>query len=256
MEKEIISVMKRYELKFHLNKEQVSHFQKAILNNMKIDKYGLTTISSLYYDTPNFSLINRSIEKPMYKEKIRLRSYGLAKKDSPVFLEIKRKNEKIVYKRRIVTKEDNAEQFFNANKEFNSSQISRELLAFKEKYGVLEPKYLIIYDRIAYFQDDSDVRVTLDMNPRYRVKDLNLHTSTEGIPLLKEGEAILEVKVQHSIPLWLVEILTKEKIYQTSFSKVGTAHKQEMSKKNNKEAALINAVDIKEKGGYQYGFAI
>lgn len=60
MEKEIISVMKRYELKFHLNKEQVSHFQKAILNNMKIDKYGLTTISSLYYDTPNFSLINRS----------------------------------------------------------------------------------------------------------------------------------------------------------------------------------------------------
>ena len=256
MEKEIISVMKRYELKYRLSKEQVAYFKEQILNYMKIDKYGLTTISSIYFDTPNYSLINRSIEKPEYKEKIRLRSYGIAKKDSPVFLEIKRKNEKIVYKRRIKTTEEKVERFLTLDEEFDKNQISRELEAFKENYKVLEPKYLIIYDRIAYYQDDSDVRITLDMNPRYRVDNLNLHTSNEGIPLLGEGEAILEVKVQHSVPLWLAKILTEGKIYQTSFSKVGTAHKREMSKMNKKPVAATELVRLKIKGGYQYGVTI
>ena len=254
MEKEIISVMKRYELKYRLSKAQVEFFKEKILDYMKVDKYGLTTISSIYYDTPSYSLINRSIEKPIYKEKIRLRSYGLAKEESQVFLEIKRKNEKIVYKRRIVTTEKKTDEFFNKNEEFDSNQISRELEAFKENYGVLEPKYMIIYDRIAYFRDDSDVRITLDMNPRYRVSDLNLHTSTDGISLLDEGEAILEIKVQHSVPLWLVKILTEGKIYQTSFSKVGTAHKREMTKNYQKQVVIEKPLRVK--GGYQYGFII
>lgn len=254
MKKEIISVMKRYELKYVLTKEQVDVFKKEVLKHMNIDKYGLTTISSIYYDTPNYSLINKSIEKPLFKEKIRLRSYGLAKSDSRVFLEIKRKNEKIVYKRRIATYEDKANKFFKENEDFDNDQISRELMAFKEKYGVLEPKYLIIYDRIAYYQDNTDLRITLDMNPRYRVDDLNLHTSLDGTPLLNEGEAILEIKVQHSIPLWLSDILTKEKIYQSSFSKVGNAHKREMSKKLTNMLLKTNPVNMK--GEYIYGLAI
>lgn len=256
MSKEIISVMKRYELKYILTKEQVEHFKTKVLEHMKIDKYGLTTISSLYYDTPTFTLINKSIEKPKFKEKIRLRSYGLAKDDSPVFLEIKRKHESIVYKRRIVTTEDKAERYFKEDEEFDKEQISRELKAFKEKYEILEPKYLIIYDRIAYYQDNSDIRITLDMNPRYRVDDLNLHTSMNGIPLLKEGEAILEVKVQHSVPLWLVKILTEEKIYQSSFSKVGNAHKREMANKVRKEIIPINKTEMITKGGLNYGVTI
>ena len=256
MGNEIIAVMRRYELKYRLSKEQVIAFKEKILNHMKVDKYGLTTISSLYFDTPSYSLITRSIEKPFYKEKIRLRSYGLAKEDSPVFLEIKRKNDSVVYKRRIVTSEDKVERFLNQNEVFNQKQISRELKAFKEKYGVLEPKYLIIYDRIAYYQDESDLRITIDQNPRYRITDLNLHTSLDGIPLLNEGEAILEIKVQHSIPLWLVEILTQEKIYQTSFSKVGTAHKVEMKKKASKEIIFNQSTNIQMKGERQYGIIV
>ena len=94
MEKEqIITVMKRYELKYYLNSDQLAYFMEKILEHMKVDKYGLTSIASLYYDTPNYSLINRSIEKPAYKEKIRLRSYGLAKENTSVFLEVKRKIE-------------------------------------------------------------------------------------------------------------------------------------------------------------------
>ena len=255
MKKEIIAVMKRYELKYILTKEQVERFQTKVLSHMKVDKYGLTTISSIYYDTPNYTLINRSIEKPLYKEKLRLRSYGLAKEDSPVYLEIKRKNDHIVYKRRIASTEKKIEEFLQGGEGLGHEQIERELLAFKDTYKVLEPKYLIIYDRVAYYEEGGDLRITLDHNPRYRKDNLNLHTSLEGTPLLKEGEAILEIKVQHSVPLWLVEILSAEKIYQSSFSKVGTAHKLEM-KKMNEEKIIHNKELINMKGNYQYGFTI
>lgn len=255
MGKEIIAVMKRFELKYVLSRAQVEAFQKAVQGHIKVDQYGLSTIASLYYDTPDFTMINRSIEKPLYKEKIRLRSYGLAKKGSQVFLEVKRKNDRIVYKRRIATDEVTAERFFSDEEEFDHGQIARELQALKEHYGTLEPKYLIIYDRIAYYQDDSDLRITLDMNPRYRAEDLDLHTSLDGIPLRKEGEAILEVKVQHAIPLWLAHILAKEGIYLSSFSKVGAAHKAETQKRTQGLRLANRPVRVQE-GGKQYGFAI
>ena len=98
-----ISVMKRYEMKYLLNSEQTRRFREKLQGHMQIDQYGKTSIASLYYDTPNYQLIRSSLEKPVFKEKIRLRSYGLATEDSPVFLEMKRKANGVVYKRRIQT---------------------------------------------------------------------------------------------------------------------------------------------------------
>ena len=254
MEKEkIISVMKRYELKYYLSKDQLDYFINKINNHMKVDKYGVTSIASIYFDTPDFRLINKSIEKPNYKEKLRLRSYGLANDNSPTFLEIKRKCEGIVYKRRISLLESEVEELLYSKESRKRDQISREIEAFLENYQNLEPKYLIIYDRVAYYQDNGDLRITIDMNPRYRTNDLNLHTSMEGISLLDDGGAILEVKVQHSIPLWLTAILSEGKIYQTSFSKVGTAHKLELAKKQRTN--IINMVKEPVKG-VRYGFTI
>ena len=256
MEKEkVINVMKRYELKYYLNKEQLAYFQEAIKEHMKIDKYGLTSIASIYYDTPDYRLITRSIEKPKFKEKLRLRSYGLASDDTPTFLEIKRKCDSIVYKRRITLLEEEADYLIDNQETMRKDQISRELQAFLETYKNLEPKYLIIYDRNAYYQEGSDLRITIDMNPRYRTTDLNLHTSMNGEPLLENGGAILEVKVQHSVPLWLSKILTEGKIYQTSFSKVGTAHIKEMKKCFIPHHLLENHKEYAQ-GGYRYGFTI
>ena len=254
MEKEkIISVMKRYELKYHLSKEQLDYFINKINNHMKVDKYGVTSIASIYFDTPDFRLINKSIEKPNYKEKLRLRSYGLASENSQAFLEIKRKCEGVVYKRRITLLESEVEELFYNKEVRKRDQISRELEAFLDNYQNLEPKYLVIYNRVAYYQDNSDLRITIDMNPRYRTNDLNLHTSMEGTPLLKNGGAILEVKVQHSIPLWLTAILSEGKIYQTSFSKVGTAHKLESAKKQRTNIISMVKEPVK---GVRYGFTI
>ena len=220
---------------------------------MKVDKYGVTPIASIYFDTPDFRLINKSMEKPNYKEKLRLRSYGLANDNSPTFLEIKRKCEGIVYKRRISLLESEVEELLYSKESRKRDQISREIEAFLENCQNLEPKYLIIYDRVAYYQDNGDLRITIDMNPRYRTNDLNLHTSMEGISLLDDGGAILEVKVQHSIPLWLTAILSEGKIYQTSFSKVGAAHKLELAKKQRTN--IINMVKEPVKG-VRYGFTI
>ena len=257
MEKEkIISVMKRYELKYLLTSEQLEYFMDQISHYMKVDKYGLTSIASIYFDTPDYRLINKSIEKPKYKEKLRLRGYGLVLEDQPTFLEIKRKCEGIVYKRRIALLEKEAFELIMNKEAKEKTQISRELEAFMETYKTLEPKYMIIYDRLAYYQDDSDLRITIDMNPRYRTYDLNLHTSMDGTPLIEKGGAILEVKVQHSIPLWLTAILAQGNIYQTSFSKVGTAHKNEMKNKYQQKVNIINTLKFETKGEMKYGFVI
>ena len=257
MEKEkIISVMKRYELKYSLNSEQLQYFMDHISHYMKVDKYGLTSIASIYFDTPDYRLINKSIEKPKYKEKLRLRGYGIVAPGKPTFLEVKRKCESIVYKRRIALSETEAFELIASKEAKEKTQISRELEAFMETYKNLEPKYMIIYDRLAYYQDNSDLRITIDMNPRYRTNDLNLHTSMEGKPLIEEGGAILEVKVQHSVPLWLSAILSEGKIYQTSFSKVGTAHKIEMKKKQYQKLNTCNLLKFETKGEMKYGFTI
>ena len=224
----VITTMKRVEMKYILNAEQLDYLQEALKGHMEIDQYGLTSIASLYFDTPNHRLVRNSIEKPLFKEKIRLRSYGLAKENSKVYLELKRKTEKIVYKRRITTTQLEVEDFLNDYLDYEG-QIGKDLNFFRDQYKELVPSFLIIYDRLAYYEPNGNLRLTIDQNPRYRVKDLNLSTSLEGNSLLPKGNAILEIKVQEAMPLWLVRILNEGKIYQSSFSKVGEAYKREMS---------------------------
>lgn len=224
---ESITVMKRYEMKYILTKEQVQYLKASLLGHMEVDQYGKTTIASIYYDTPDYRLIRTSLEKPAYKEKIRLRSYGLAKDNSHVYLELKRKAEGVVYKRRVETSEEDAMLFLKNKKEnIGENQIAKELSYFRNYYGSLEPKIMVAYDRTSYAEIEGDIRLTIDENPRYRTYDLNLHTSMDGQLLLPAGSAILEIKVQQEMPLWLVEILSKGKMYKGSFSKVGEAYKR------------------------------
>lgn len=226
-----IVVMKRYEMKYILNPQQTEYFKKSVEGHMKIDKFGLTSIASLYYDTPNYRLIRTSVEKPPFKEKIRLRSYGLATDSSPVFLELKRKAYGIVYKRRVQSTIPLVKKFFDGEGDICAGgQINREITTFRDYYQTLVPACMIIYDRIAYFEPDGDLRLTIDHNPRYRYDQLDLTRSMNGNSLLKEGYTILEVKVQQAVPLWLSEILTKGEIYKGSFSKYGEAYRQQLLK--------------------------
>ena len=227
-----IVVMKRYEMKYILSPEQTEFFKKKVVGHMKIDKFGLTSIASLYYDTPDYRLIRTSIDKPAFKEKIRLRSYGIVSDSSPVFLELKRKAYGIVYKRRVQSTLPLVKKFFDCEGDICAGgQINREITTFRDYYQTLVPACLIIYDRIAYFEPGGDLRLTIDHNPRYRYDELNLKTSMEGNSLLEKGFTILEVKVQQAVPLWLSAILTEGHIYKNSFSKYGEAYRQQLISK-------------------------
>jgi len=224
-----IVVMKRYELKYIISPEQKEFFLERLKGHMEADSFGKTSIASLYYDTPNYRLIRTSLEKPMFKEKIRLRSYGMATDTSPVFLELKRKAYGIVYKRRVQTTIPLVKNFFDGNGDICAGgQINTEITYFRDFYKNLVPSCLIIYDRTAYFEPGGDLRLTIDENPRYRVKDLDLRVSMEGISLLPEGYSIMEIKVQQAMPLWLTSILSDGRIYKASFSKYGAAYEQQV----------------------------
>lgn len=221
------TVFKRYELKFMLSKAQKERVLDAMRSFMKIDEYGKTTIRNLYFDTDSYLLIRRSIEKPTYKEKLRIRSYGKADADSIVFVELKKKYKHVVYKRRLSLKNVEAMAWLSGEKQIEkASQISNEIDYFLELYGSLHPTVFLSYEREAYFAaDGSDFRVTFDDNALCRQTDLSLEKEAYGTPILPKDKVLMEIKCSGGIPLWMTEILSREKIYKTSFSKYGTAYR-------------------------------
>lgn len=228
-----ISVFKRYELKYVLTKKQYLNIISEIRKKLVPDKYGKSTIQSLYFDRDDHLLIRRSIEKPVYKEKIRLRSYGLVTSDDLVYLELKKKCEGVVFKRRIGIKLKDA----SINK-LDDSQISREIKYFMNYYKPLKPKMLLLYDRTAYFGED-ELRITFDENIRYRTNRLTLDDGLDGKSLNQNDMILMEIKMSKAMPIWLATLLDKEKIYKTSFSKYGEAYKKEILKNTYEEEQQI-----------------
>ena len=220
------NIFKRYELKYLLSEEQYRLLKERLKDYIKPDEYKESTVCSLYYDTPQKVLIRRSLERPAYKEKLRLRSYGVAKGDTKVFVELKKKYGGIVYKRRVGMKCDEAEKYLNGKeKAKQTNQIKDEIDYFLKFYGDVEPSILLFYDRTAFVGcEDESLRITFDKNILYRENDLSLKKGVYGTRIIEEGQVLMELKVSHSIPLWLVHILNELKIYKTSFSKYGTAY--------------------------------
>ena len=220
------TVFKRYELKYMLTAEQKNRIVDAMTGRMELDKYGRSTLRNVYYDTDSYRLIRRSIEKPVYKEKLRIRSYSEASSDSTVFVELKKKYEGVVYKRRLPLCEGYATAWLSGNIPCPvDTQISREIDYFIGYYSRLEPTVFLSYEREAFYdRTGSDFRVTFDENILCREHDISLGSPIFGTSILPEGRVLMELKCSGGIPLWMVHILSREKIYKTSFSKYGTAY--------------------------------
>ena len=217
-------VFKRYELKYLLSGRQYAAVASVISERLHPDEYGETTIQSLYYDSDDFRLVRASIEKPIYKEKLRLRCYGLNDTDKDVYLEMKRKYDGVVYKRRIAAKEQEIQDILAGNAP--DSQIGREIGYFLSFYPTLSPKVMILYDRSAWQDAATDLRVTFDRNVRFRTDRLDCHTSLDGTPLLPPDTVLMECKSGTAFPLWLTHLLCREEIVKTSFSKYGAAYER------------------------------
>ncbi|MDY3729760.1 MAG: polyphosphate polymerase domain-containing protein [Candidatus Choladocola sp.] len=220
------TVFQRYELKYMLTQKQKEKVLEVMEPYMALDSYGRTTIRNLYYDTDSYRLIRRSLEKPVYKEKLRMRSYRQADKDSTVFVELKKKYRDVVYKRRISLPEQEAMEWLAGKKHCRKeTQISAEVDYFMNYYETLHPAVFLSYEREAYFSKaKDDFRVTMDDTILCREEELSLESEVYGKPILPPGNTLMEIKCSGGIPLWMTRVLTEEKIYKTSFSKYGTAY--------------------------------
>ena len=221
---------KRYELKYLLNKKEKEEILLAMKPHMKLDDYGRTVIRNIYFDTENFRLIRRSLEKPVYKEKLRIRSYKPVQITDPVFVEIKKKYKSVVYKRRLLLPEKTVMESFRTGEPLPvCSQIGDEIQYFREYYKNLQPSVFLSYEREAFYSlDGSDFRVTFDENILYRRNDISLGSEIYGHPLLGKQQTLMEIRTSGGIPLWMSETLTKHHLYKTSFSKYGSAYQRMM----------------------------
>ena len=234
------TVFKRYELKFLLTAEQIARLMPEIEKHMQMDKYGRTLIKNLYFDTDTYRIIRRSLEKPDYKEKLRIRSYGATAPDSRVFVELKKKCDGVVYKRRIPMAEQEAMAWLQDWEHGPGSQIAEEIRYFAGYYENIHPTVHLSYERQAYYcKDGGDFRLTIDNNILCRQEDLSLCAENYGTPLLPDGQVLMEVKSSGGIPMWLTSLLSREKLYKTSFSKYGTAYQTMIFLKQKENATNV-----------------
>ncbi len=216
---------KRHEIKYLITINQYINLMDYLSDKVEKDVVYKSTICNVYYDTDNFELIRKSIEKPIYKEKLRIRSYDKPTLDSSVYVELKKKYDHIVYKKR----EKIAYKYVlnNSFLEGAETQIDKEIKYFNDFYGGLTPKMFLSYEREAYyFKTDKQIRITFDTNIKYRTENVNLLPSISDIKLLPNNLVLMELKVPFSIPYELAKYLSSEKIFKTPFSKYGTAYKQ------------------------------
>ncbi|MCL2412168.1 MAG: polyphosphate polymerase domain-containing protein, partial [Treponema sp.] len=225
-----------------------------IAQNMFIDLFGDYIVQNLYYDTNNWDIIRESVEKPLYKEKLRLRLYGQYNSESRGFLELKKKYNGIVYKRRFAfplseLKKRNVQEIVSAD----NSQISREIDFYLKRKQVSEKIY-IAYKRIAYTggklhqhaaaaarslsgsnTENNELRITFDKDIVFRLNSLDsfkgIFNPNNGRQILRQNQMLMEIKTTGVMPLWLARTLSENNIFSIPFSKVGICFTEHILKR-------------------------
>ena len=223
------NVFERHEKKYLVSADHVEVIKKKIIQNMASVKHDEYLVQNIYFDNDEWDIIRISNDKPKYKEKMRLRCYGIPDRDSDVFIELKKKYNGIVYKRRAAI--PNSEL---VNKNLNNaiediatkynSQILRELNFYINKNNVME-KIHISYRRLAF---SGELRITFDSDIRFRNDDLDFRDPGRGTLLLPKDRILMEIKTlsgeSQGMPLWMAHLLSENKIYPVSFSKYGRCY--------------------------------
>ncbi len=246
------SVFKRTEKKYCLNAKQYRAAIACISHHMQPDVYAQTVVNSLYFDTPDSQLIRRSLEKPIYKEKFRVRFYGEVQTTTnecggatanpdQVFIELKKKYKGVVYKRRLALAPSVAREFLQGGRiesthplSQQEKQVAMEIQAFLNRWENLQPAMITRCVRNAYKDLNSQLRITFD-SQLYAARPVGdifaFQMEKPEMKLLGQNQVLMEIKQAGGLPLWLVHMLSENRAYPTSFSKYGAAYKQQL--KNN-----------------------
>jgi len=230
-----IEVFSRYENKYLMDSRTFLALYDRLLEHMELDAYNRNgqfyCNSNIYYDTAQHTLVRNSLAKPKYREKLRIRAYGVPEPDAKVYLELKKKVFGIVNKRRTALRLGEAYEFVRTGrppepKGYMNKQVIAEIEYFLGRYE-LQPMVYLAYDRIALFsKDNRDLRITFDRNIRSRRCDLKLEHGDYGVPLLDDGQWLMEVKAEKTIPVWLAGLLSEHRMFKTSFSKYGNEYRK------------------------------
>lgn len=251
-----IQSFNRYEKKYLLSSGQYDKLMQAAEKIITPDSYGKHTICNIYLDTDDYFFIRNSIEKPVYKEKLRIRSYGIPDGSSKVFLEIKKKFKGVVYKRRISAKENDIMDYVlkgNISEDIAEKvnpQIFSEIDYIMRSRSPV-PKLYLAYDRQAFIGiENPDFRVTFDSRIRSRTDDLLLSDGDNGtlldVRLLNENREfftdenyrLMEIKINGAMPMEMARLLSEMKIYPVSFSKYGEIYKKMITAERNISSAM------------------
>lgn len=245
-----IEVFNRYENKYLLDEATYQQFYDRLLHYMEPDanhkQHPFYSISNIYFDTKDDELIRKSISKPKFKEKLRLRTYGVPEQNAKAFLELKKKVFGLVNKRRTALRIDEAYQFVRTGvapelKKYMNQQVLREIQYFLQRYE-LEPKVYLAYERRALFWKESrDLRITFDTNIRSRRYDIRPEAGDHGDLLLESGQWLMEVKAEKTIPFWLSRMLSEHRMFRKSFSKYGTEYKRYITCNNTRKEEILYA---------------
>lgn len=221
-------VFQRHEKKYLLDEERYRLFIKRMEPWMQQDSHFDYTICNLYLDTTDDYYIRQSLSGPVYKEKLRLRSYGTPNENDKVYLELKKKYRGVVYKRRSPLTLRDAGLFCSGRTVpgQGNAQVLREIGRFLAIRPV-EPRVYLSYDRKAFSaRDGSDLRITFDHNIITRRFDLKLESGSCGAPLLREGIRLMEIKLPLGMPMWLASLLSRLEISSVGFSKYGAEYQR------------------------------
>ena len=231
------AIFKRVEKKFLITPTEKDEILHSLGNKLVPDAHFHSAIGNIYYDTPSFLIARNSMEKPLYKEKIRLRTYSVPEASSMAFLEIKKKYDGIVYKRRLSLPYEEARLYMEGkgvlSEEYADSQIGQEIEYFRSHYDPLGPAMVLSYNRESYLaSDDSGVRITFDDRIQWRTDRLDLAQRYDGNPVLPRDTVLMEIKIPEAYPRYLVDLLCQMGIFQTSFSKYVRAYQDYYRQKN------------------------
>jgi hypothetical protein len=247
MSTQVIDTFQRVEDKYRMTCQEAREILEEMKGHIKKDDYFQYTVHNIYYDSKDAQMIISSLNKDKFKEKLRLRCYEQPSHDTMCFLETKKKYGDIVYKKRITLSHAEAMAYLNHGVPHHVHNNTAEEIDFLKNYYQVEPKTLILYDRTCFSSvSEADVRITFDANIRARIDDISL-TERGDEQLLIGEDAVMEIKAMNRYPMWLVEILSRRKLYRQSFSKYGMIYRNSANELCQKDTpAYIYTTEKKE----------
>lgn len=230
---------RRGELKYLMTEEVYRMFRAASQEYLEPDSFACSLVSSLYLDNDDNAIIRRSLEKPPYKEKLRIRTYV----DEPgpgdtCFFEIKKKFKGTVFKRRVEMTLGEALSFCRNGKRPEETltalsdadrrtalQILQEIEWLFMLYGDLRPSFLVSCKRLSLKEKTTDsLRITFDRDLRWSFDRQREFLGSATNALIDPASRIMEIKSTKGMPFWLIEVLNELELRPQSFSKVGKSY--------------------------------